>query len=412
MWEDYSFIGLQLDFFDQTTQTIGLTDGRHRMSSYTFKAGETLTGNLFLGLWWNEEIWAPALLAFTTTSGSWTVGNTDSQNIVIPADGRQITGMFGRSEGPSGILTQLGLLFTKKIKSSVLTNIQYPTLASLETGLTPSLIQNRFFCNDGLIPDSESLSYSSVTGSSSCWNIEGSMSFGVSVSVTAGVPEIATTTQGFQWSVSVTGGYESCKDSSTSITSNLNLNIPANSNCSVHITQWNSRIDSLPYTGDLVLTFLDGTTATMPTASSYSGAYISDASINKDCHELQGRACVSKVQAGVCEIMWGMARVAITNKCGFSTSAPTLDAIEIAICSHQWEPGNAATYFGAGICIGVIPIQRYQITFHQGNEEGQWSIIFAGEKHQRPSKYELRKRDTRGVEKKDTHKSVSMKDEL
>jgi len=103
-----------------------------------------------------------------------------------------------------------------------------------------------------------------------------SFKFGASLSVSAGLPDVAEVNAEFHWEVGVESSYTREEDTTTTRTMDFPVVVPARSRVEATFTWWDSKCD-VPYTADLLYTFTDGSQTTFSYADSFSGAFITDA---------------------------------------------------------------------------------------------------------------------------------------
>merc|ERR1712194_602231 len=97
----------------------------------------------------------------------------------------------------------------------------------------------------------------------------------VSISVTAGVPEVKTKeTTSFKWGLSSTQSYSMEQDTTTTVEETLYFLYPADTKGEIMYTQFDSTVN-VPWQGVEHVTFKDGTTIAMNVGGVYEGVYIS-----------------------------------------------------------------------------------------------------------------------------------------
>lgn len=112
-----------------------------------------------------------------------------------------------------------------------------------------------------------------TTETESTWGLSVTVDVGVSVSFTAGVPDIASSTVTASVNIATTSSFEARKMESKQDTMSTTVSVPAGNVLSFYISGKNYRAD-IPWTGDLITTYKDGTTDTSKTSGVYKGSQV------------------------------------------------------------------------------------------------------------------------------------------
>jgi len=223
-------------------------------------------------------------IKFQTNRGqTFEIGNNNRDKYPQYVDGAFLTGIFGRANVD---LDTIGFVVTQTIDRTALENVRYPDLASLTTGLTPQDLYSQTYINSGPTENSFSRSISETTGEDNCWEVSLGLTFGMEVSVTAGVPAIASTTAGYHWEVSATASHTRCKSTARTESRDFYFYIPPFHTCYIYIFQWVSRLYSIRYTGDFVFYMQNGYRIGTSVSGYYDGLYVSETFVNNTCIEL------------------------------------------------------------------------------------------------------------------------------
>jgi hypothetical protein len=112
-----------------------------------------------------------------------------------------------------------------------------------------------------------------TTESESTWSLSVTVDVGVSVSVTAGVPDIASATVSASLNIATTTSYQSRKMESQQDSVSASFTVPAGTMLSYYVSGNNYRAE-IPWTADLITTFMDGTKETSKTTGVYKGSQV------------------------------------------------------------------------------------------------------------------------------------------
>jgi len=267
------FKAIQVVFFNGKQQTQGVLPASGADASFTFNAGEFLDGVVTLS--GNGHGTRTGYLHFKTNTGrEFSAGNLHTP-YYFEATGSLLAGFFGQAGSD---IDQLGLLLFKPVKKLQITGVNYPTLDSYLSGLNPSSIVDRPYCNNGSVDQHEVRKVSVTTGSKEVWHLSMTESFEmtVSIEVTAGVPEVEQTkdSTSFKWGVSSTQDYSMEQDTTNTVEEDLQITYPANTKGEISFTQFDSKIN-VPWVGQERITFNDGSSMTMSVSGTYNGVYVS-----------------------------------------------------------------------------------------------------------------------------------------
>lgn len=281
VWND-GIKAIQVVYFNGYTQTEGvLPDSTDSTSdkTFTFEAGEVLDGQLKLsGNGLTGEHARAGYIEFKT-NGNGGKGRTFSAGkahkpVSVDVTGSLLSGFFGQAGED---VDQLGVITFKPIKSLKITNVEYPTLDNYLSGLSPSAVIDRPYCNNGDRDQTEVRTVKVETGSKSAWNFSMTESFeaAVGVEVEAGTPVVkAKAHADFKWGVSAQQSYTQEFDSKESVSEEFQITYQAHTMGRIQLTQFESRIN-IPWTGKEKVTFTDNTSVTMDVQGNYNGVYVS-----------------------------------------------------------------------------------------------------------------------------------------
>jgi len=267
------FKAIQVEYFNGKTAHKGSIPSSGADKTFTFNAGELLDGSIVLG--GNGVGSRTGYLHFKTNRGrSFTAGNLHTP-YYFPATGTLMAGFFGASGND---IDHLGVYLFKEVSGIEISGVNYPTLDSYLSGLTPSSIVDRPYCNNTPSNQGEVRTVTVTTGSSETWSLSTTTSFDmtVSINVSAGVPEIfsASTSTSYKWGISVTGSYKMQQDTTNTVEQEFSFIYPAYTKGRHLITQFDSAIN-VPWEGEEKITFKDGKTMTIDVNGQYDGVYVS-----------------------------------------------------------------------------------------------------------------------------------------
>ncbi|XP_061883452.1 aerolysin-like protein [Entelurus aequoreus] len=261
-----------------------LTDGRletfgdaHIFKEFTFNLGERITK---LSLWGNGKGTRLGGVRFWTSSGreffaymtSWPLKTEFS----IDVGSGVCLGLKGRA----GLdIDCMGFLFIPAIKSSVLTNITYPSLAMYTPQVNKEYIKSVSYHNDTTSPQQQKCTYSRSVTKSNTWSTTSSIESIVSMTVKAGIPGLVEVSGGF----SLTIGREQSSSMSHTETitesDEVNVKVPAGKTVSVKFSVGRAVID-LPYSAKVKITCLDGSNLTFNSTGNYNGVAYTAVHVN------------------------------------------------------------------------------------------------------------------------------------
>jgi len=242
----------------------------HKADAYIkFSPGELITGDITLGD--NGYGTRMGYISFKTSKNqTFSVGSLHTPSI-FDADGTMLSGFFGRSGAD---IDALGLYLVKPIAKVSIEKVTYHDLASL-INKTPKIVKFDA-CNDG---DEGALAftlkYSVTKGSTSKWGVSATMGLDLTESVTveAGIPTLldVSATASAKESFFTTGSHELSENHVETKDITVDWTVGARRKA-VYTSQWlDSKVVDLPYSGELVLTFKDGTSWKKNFSSTYDG---------------------------------------------------------------------------------------------------------------------------------------------
>jgi len=283
------FRAIFVQLFSGSEFTQGVIPAQGPDASITFAAGETIVGDITID--GNGIGTRVGHLSFSTSlNQNFSVGDQHTP-YYFPSGNSFLTGFFGQS---SDEVDQLGLYMMKPIRSGSLQNVNYPTLSSYTVGLTPQIYQTVLCNSDPNITQTQTASFTATVGEKHIWTSTSSFTIGESISVTAGVPEIAQVSMQFHWELSETSQYSQETDTTKTEEQQFPVEVGPRTIVNATFSWWDSECD-VPYTADLVYTFTDGSSYTFNVSDTYNGAYITTSTSDYNSTPLQpDQKCASE----------------------------------------------------------------------------------------------------------------------
>ncbi|KAK1875578.1 Aerolysin-like protein [Dissostichus eleginoides] len=253
-----------------------LTDGRQELfgkrsgssEDYIFQPGECFTS---LSLWGNGAGTRLGAIKFKTNrSGEFFAKMTDwGLKTEYPMDvGSGIClGVVGR--GGSDI-DCMGFMFVNAVKSTVLTNVNYPTMSQVVPQVNVEEIKSITYDNKTTADQENKIESSKKITKKSSWTVTNSMEATFSVEVKAGIPEVMEVSAGFSFTVGTESSYSLENTDERTETVTFTIHVPAGKKVKADITIGRATID-LPYTGTVQITCQNGGVLQYDTSGVYKG---------------------------------------------------------------------------------------------------------------------------------------------
>ncbi|XP_052770863.1 aerolysin-like protein [Mya arenaria] len=202
--DDWLISGVEVWMSDGSSKLVGKRAGTP--GEFTFRAGELITklnvqasgpyssvlSRRRLGPIWIE----------TDKQRSWGIfsRNLTEDGRYWPDVGSGICcGIFG---GAGDAVDRLGFAMLQTISRATLMNVKYPKLDMEIVASTPTTVAHQVFSNGTAREQTFELSGSRSVTIKREWSMTATLSMTISVEVTAGIPAVASTTDGFSWTVS------------------------------------------------------------------------------------------------------------------------------------------------------------------------------------------------------------------
>ncbi|KAM9506571.1 aerolysin-like protein isoform 1-T5 [Salvelinus alpinus] len=277
-------IGVAVEGWQVKAVRVELTDGRvatfgeaNTFKEFEFKLGERITK---LSLWGNGAGTRLGAIKFTTSENreffekmtSWGLKTEYTINV-----GSGIClGLQGRSGSD---IDCMGFLFINNIKSSVLTDMRYPTLSLFKPQVSPEYVKSLSHHNNTSLVQEESISYSKTLTKTSSWSVSNKIESTLSVSVKAGIPDLVEVTSGFSLTVGVEHSTSLQKTETITESDTINLKIPPGKTMDVEVTVGRANID-LDYEANVKVTCMNGSQLVFPSKGVYTGVTYTSARVS------------------------------------------------------------------------------------------------------------------------------------
>ncbi|XP_056113848.1 aerolysin-like protein [Rhinichthys klamathensis goyatoka] len=256
---------------DGRNQTFGQASGSNQ--EYTFKPGECFTS---LSLWGNGEGSRLGAIKFKTTLGGEFFAKMTKWSLKTeyPMDigSGYCLGVVGKGGAD---IDSMGFMFISAVESTVLANVQYPTLHQLIPKVTVEELKSVTFRNDSSAIQHQKIETSKKVTKKSSWSTSKSFTATFSMEVSAGIPEVVEVTTGFSFSVATESTYSQENTDERTETLTTDVEIPPKKKLDVSVTIGRATFD-MPYTGTVKMTCKNGSVFQYGTKGTYKGVTYTD----------------------------------------------------------------------------------------------------------------------------------------
>ncbi|XP_033933090.1 aerolysin-like protein [Pseudochaenichthys georgianus] len=253
-----------------------LTDGRQELfgqrsgssQQYMFQLGECFTS---LSLWGNGAGTRLGAIKFKTNrSGEFFAKMTSwGLKTEYPMDvGSGICfGVVGRCGSD---IDCMGFMFLTTVQSTVLMNVNYPTMSQLTPQVNVEEIKSITYDNNTTADQVNQIESSKKITKTSSWTVTNSMEATFSMEVSAGIPEVIEVSTGFSFTMGTESSYHLENTDERTETVTFTIHVPAGKKVKADITIGRATID-LPYTGTVKITCNNGSVLQYETSGVYKG---------------------------------------------------------------------------------------------------------------------------------------------
>ncbi|KAI4895238.1 hypothetical protein NFI96_004904 [Prochilodus magdalenae] len=257
---------------DGRSMQFGEAGGNH--SEFIFQDGEHMTS---FSLWGNGAGTRVGALKFKTNkSREFFAHMTDwGLKTEYPVDvGSGIcVGLTGRAGAD---IDCLGFKFISGIKSTVLKDVNYPTLHRVIPSVSVEEIKSMTYQNSTSVMQEYKIETSKTLAKKSSWSVTNKMEFTFSMEVKAGIPEVAEVSAGFSFTLGTESTYGLENSEQKTELLSFPVHVPPGKKMDVNITIGRATID-LPYTGTVQITCYNGSVLQFQTSGIYKGLTYTDA---------------------------------------------------------------------------------------------------------------------------------------
>ncbi|XP_056090732.1 aerolysin-like protein [Rhinichthys klamathensis goyatoka] len=278
-------IGVWVGEWQVKSVKVWLSDGRIEAfgepagpyQEYHFQAGECFAS---LSLWGNGAGTRLGAIKFKTNQGREFFAKMTKWDLKteypIDVGSGYCLGVVGRAGAD---IDSMGFMFLNAVQSTVLTNVNYPTINQLIPQVAVEEIKSVTFRNDSSIIQTHEVVASKEITNTSSWSVSESLTSTFSMEVTAGIPELVEVSTGFSVSVGSESTYGHVHEEKTTETLRTNVGVPPRKVMDVLITIGRATFD-MPYTGTVKITCKNGSVLQYETQGTYRGVTYTDIKVN------------------------------------------------------------------------------------------------------------------------------------
>ncbi|CAN0121314.1 unnamed protein product [Lampetra fluviatilis] len=251
---------------DGRSAQYGNTSGSHK--EFVFQPGELFSS---LSLWGNGAGLRMGAFKFRTSKGrELFVKMTDwGLKTEYPVDIRSGICLGIQGKGGSDI-DCMGFLFINSVKCSELINVTYPTLHKQLPKVQMEEIKSLSYKNTGSVPQTYEMETSKTVTKTSSWSISNKLEATVSISVSAGIPDVVDVESGFSFTVGTESTHAVENSESKTELLSFDVTVPAGKTTAIDVNIGRAEID-LPYKGTMRMSLLNGATYHIPMEGVYKG---------------------------------------------------------------------------------------------------------------------------------------------
>ncbi|RXN14739.1 natterin [Labeo rohita] len=251
--------------------SFGTQDGPYQ--EYTFKTGEGFTS---LSLWGNGAGTRLGAIKFKTNQGGEFFAKMTSWGLKkeYPMDigSGYCLGVVGRS---SEDIDCMGFMFLNEVESTVLTNVNYPTITQMIPQVTVEELKSVSYTNETSTNQQQTIETSKKIIKKYSWSMSKSFTKTFSMEVKATIAEIVQLSTGFSFTTGSQSTYSLEETDERTETLTTTLEIPPRKKLEVHISIGRVTFD-LPYTGTVKITCKNGSVLQYETKGQYKGITYTD----------------------------------------------------------------------------------------------------------------------------------------
>ncbi|XP_067308155.1 aerolysin-like protein isoform X2 [Pseudorasbora parva] len=260
---------------DGRVKTFGEPAGPYQ--EYAFKDTECFSS---LSLWGNGAGTRLGAIKFKTNLGGEFFAKMTSWRLKteypIDVGSGFCLGVVGRYGAD---IDSMGFMFLNQVQSTVLTNVNYPTLNQLIPKVAVEEIQSITYKNKTSITQKQKIKTSKTVTLQSSWSVSARLTATFTTEVEAGIPKLGEITTGYSVSVGFEGTYSQSHSQERKEAVCTDVEVPAGKKVDVNITIGRASFD-LPYTGTVKITCRNGSVLEYETKGTYKGVAYTDIKVD------------------------------------------------------------------------------------------------------------------------------------
>ncbi|KAJ4919487.1 hypothetical protein JOQ06_025905 [Pogonophryne albipinna] len=251
---------------DGTNNVFGNPGGNYH--EYAFNPGECFTS---LSLWGNGAGTRLGAIKFKTNRpGEFFAKMTSwglKQEYPMDVGSGICLGVVGKCGSD---IDNMGFVFLNAVKSTVLMDVNYPTMHQVVPQVTVEEIKSITYSNDTSVPQEHTIESSKKITKKSSWTVTNSMEATLSMEVSAGIPEVMEVSTGFSFTMGTESSYHLENTEERMETMTFPINVPAGKKVEAEFTIGRATTD-LPYTGTVKITCQNDSVLQYETSGVYKG---------------------------------------------------------------------------------------------------------------------------------------------
>ncbi len=260
---------------DGRSETFGNPSGPYQ--EYSFKTGECFTS---LSLWGNGAGTRLGAIEFKTNQGGQFFAKMTSWGLKTEYPMDVGSGFCLGVEGRSGSdIDCMGFMFLNAVQSTVLTNVNYPTINQLIPQVTVEEIKSITYENDSSVEQPQTIITSKKVTKTSSWSMSNRFTATFTMEVKAGIPKVLEVSTGFSFSVGTERTYSLEETDERTETLSNTIKVPPKKKVDVNITIGRAMFD-LPYTGTVKITCKNSSVFQYETKGQYKGVTYTEIKTN------------------------------------------------------------------------------------------------------------------------------------
>ncbi len=260
---------------DGRSQTFGNPSGPYQ--EHAFKPGECFTS---LSLWGNGAGTRLGAIKFKTNLGGQFFAKMTSWGLKTEYPIDVGSGFCLGVEGRSGSdIDCMGFMFLNAVQSTVLTNVNYPTINQLIPQVTVEEIKSITFKNDSSVEQPQKIESSKKVTKKSSWSMSNSFTATFNMEVKAGIPKVIEVSTGFTFSVGTVSTHSLEETDERTETLSNTIKVTPKKKVHVCITIGRATFD-MPYTGTVKITCKNGSVLQYETKGQYKGVTYTEIKTN------------------------------------------------------------------------------------------------------------------------------------